>query len=35
MVVRSVRFGDRMIEGDVEKCLWISCMNDQIDLNAT
>ena len=33
-MVKPVRYGDRMIEGDVAKCLWVSCVHDWIDLSA-
>lgn len=35
-MVKSIRFGDsdRLIEGDAEKCIWISGVNNKFDLGA-
>lgn len=30
-MVKPIRFCDRLTEGDAEKCLWISGVNDQLD----
>lgn len=30
-MVKSIRFGNRLIDGDVEKCPWISDVNNQLE----